>query len=148
MLMTIIAPVRNRTGATRCLSRLTFLTRATKTEIIQHFARQLPRPGDADCMNHKGVSRVGTCVRTYSSHTTHNRLLTSNRPYRRINVIVFSSRLSPHRLHIVRRSLRIGVLSHAALVLSVFTVQTRATRTGMRIRLTRGGCVLPHLRHL
>lgn len=136
MLMKLVARARSRHGAGRCLSRLRFLTRATKTRIIGGFARGLPATGSMACIKGKGLRRVGRCV------------LGRRRGRQRMKVIVFSSRLSTGRVHGVRTRLGVGVLSHASLVLSVFTVHTRATGTGARIRLTRCGCVLPHLRHL
>lgn len=136
ILIKLVARARSRHGAGRCLSRLTFLTRATKTRMIGQFARGLPATGSIACINGKGLRRVGRCVQG------------RRRRRHRIKVIVFSSRLSTGRVHGVRTRLGVGVLSHASLVLSVFTVHTRATGTGARIRLTRCGCVLPHLRQL
>lgn len=137
ILINLVARARGRHGAGRCLSRLTFLTRATKTRMMGHFARGLSAPGSIACINGNGLRRIGRCLR-----------LRGRDRRARVKVIVFSSRLSTGRVHGVRGRLGIGVLSHASLVLSVFTVHTRATGTGARIRLTRCGCVLPHLRHL
>lgn len=131
ILMKLVAPRRGRRGIGRCLSRLTFLTSATNIRTIGHFCRGLSCPGSIAFINSNGLRRVGRCIIRG-----------------RVKLIVFSSRLSAGRLHGVRGRLRIGVLSHAGLVLSVFTHHTRATRTGARIRLTRCGCVLPHLAHL
>lgn len=80
------------------------------------------------CVKGNGVRRMGNLLCTLS---------TGN--------IVYSSRLSPTRVGGLRQRLRYGIVSHALLVLSVFTGHTIADRNGVRMRLTRLHCQSTHL---
>lgn len=63
----------------------------------------------------------------------------------RISLAITSNDLAPIRTHGLRQTLNATIVSHATLVLSVFTTQTQDDRNGLRIRLTRLRCQLPQL---
>lgn len=118
----------NRCSTRTSLSRLFRLMGDTKTSPILSMARGLRGVRGNAFINANGLTRV---TRVYRS--------------RRVSLLIFSDRLSPARVGGVRTRASIEMVSQAALVLSVFTRETESGRNGLRIRLTRLGCVLPEL---
>lgn len=108
--------------------RLARLTGATNTRIVNVVVRGHRTPSTTSCINDNELTRV------HSFYTTG-----------RVRLIVTSNRLAPIRTEGVRGTTSTQIISHAVLVLSVFTRHTHSTRNGVRIRLTRLGCSLPQL---
>lgn len=102
--------------------------RDTNNRILRTVARGQPQPRPRAILNTNGIRRITLVTRAMKT-----------------GLIIFSHSLSPIRIQGLRGRVNVQIISHARLVLSVFTRHTGAKTNGLRMRLTRLRCRVPQL---